>query len=119
VPSTTRTKATTQRYWSYEGARRRVRIAGRRVDALDDRVEHVADVLSRLRRDADDVSGVVAEQLGHLDRCSDRVGGRQVDLVDDRDDLQSVLDREIRVRERLCLDPLRRVDDEQRALARL
>ena len=47
------------------------------------------------------------------------VGLRQVDLVHDRDDLEVVLDREVGVRERLRLDPLRRVDDEQRALARL
>ena len=40
-------------------------------------------------------------------------------MFDDRDDLELVLDREVRVRERLRLDPLRRVDDEQRALARL
>ena len=52
-------------------------------------------------------------------RRSVRVGLRQVDLVDDRDDLEVVLDREVGVRERLRLDPLRRVDDEERALARL
>ena len=42
----------------------------------------------------------------------------QVDLVDDRDDLEVVVDREVGVGERLRLDALRRVDDEQRALAR-
>ena len=44
---------------------------------------------------------------------------RQVDLVHDRDDLEVVVDREVRVRERLGLDPLRRVDDEQCTLAGL
>ena len=44
---------------------------------------------------------------------------RQVDLVDDGDDLEVVLEREVRVGECLRLDALRRVDDEQRALARL
>ena len=34
-------------------------------------------------------------------------------------DLEAAVDREVRVRERLRLDPLSRVDDEQRALARL
>ena len=43
---------------------------------------------------------------------------RQIDLVDDRDDLEVVLDREVRVGQRLRLDALRRVDDQQRALAR-
>ena len=41
----------------------------------------------------------------------------QVDLVDDRDDLEVVLDREVGVGERLRLDALRRVDEQQRAFA--
>ena len=48
-----------------------------------------------------------------------RVRLRKVDLVHDRDDLQVVLDRQVGVRERLRLDALGRVHDEQRALARL
>ncbi len=43
---------------------------------------------------------------------------RQVDLVDDRDDLEVVLDRQVRIGERLRLDALRSVDEQQRALAR-
>ena len=46
-----------------------------------------------------------------------RVGGGQVDLVDDRHDLVVVLDRLVDVGQRLRLDALRRVDDQQRALA--
>ena len=42
----------------------------------------------------------------------------QIDLVDDRDDLEVVLDREVGVGERLRLDALRRVDQQQRAFAR-
>ena len=42
---------------------------------------------------------------------------RQVDLVDDRDDLEIVLDREVRVRQGLRLDALRGIHQEQRALA--
>ena len=64
-------------------------------------------------------SGVVADQVGHLLRGAVGVGLRQVDLVDDRDDLEVVLDREVGVRERLRLESLRGVDDEQRPLARL
>ena len=45
------------------------------------------------------------------------VGGGQVDLVDHRHDLMVVLDRLVDVGERLRLDPLRRVDHQQRALA--
>ena len=51
--------------------------------------------------------------------CCDPVGlgGGQVDLVDDGDDLEVVLDRQIGVGERLGLDALRRVHHEHRALA--
>ena len=41
----------------------------------------------------------------------------QVDLVDDRDDLEVVVEREVGVGERLRLDALRGVDDQQRAFA--
>ena len=51
-------------------------------------------------------------------RASSGLRARQVDLVDDRDDLEVVLDREIGVGERLRLDALRRVDQQQRAFAR-
>ena len=46
-----------------------------------------------------------------------RLRARQVDLVDDRDDLEVVLDREVGVGQRLRLDALRGVDQQQRALA--
>jgi hypothetical protein len=100
-----------------ERARRCVELARRRGDPLDDGVEHRVDTLPRLRRDAQHVRRVVADQVCDLGRRAVGVGLRQVDLVDDRDDLEVVLDREVRVRERLRLDALRGVDDEQRALA--
>ena len=102
-----------------ERARRRCAVALRRRDPLDDRVEHVLDAEPRLRRDAEHAVGVVGEQVGELLRGAVRIGLRQVDLVHAGDDLEVVVDREVGVRERLRLDPLRRVDDEQRALARL
>ena len=100
-------------------ARRRVGIAGGRRNPLDDRVEHGVDALAGLGRDAQHLRRVVADQVGDLGRRAVRVRRRQVDLVHDGDDLEVVLDREVGVRERLRLDPLRRVDDEQRAFARL
>ena len=64
------------------------------------------------------LAGVEADDL--LDLPPHLVGLRagQIDLVDDRNDLEVVLDGEIRVGERLRLDALRRVDEQQRALAR-
>ena len=45
------------------------------------------------------------------------LGGGEIDLVDHRHDLMVVLDRLVDVGERLRLDPLGGVDDQQRALA--
>ncbi len=92
-----------------------VALGGR--DLLDDRFEHVGDADAgfgagehRLAGvDADDVLDLVADLFG--------LGGGEVDLVDDGDDLVVVLDRLVDVGEGLGLDPLRGVDDEQRAFA--
>ena len=59
--------------------------------------------------EADDLLDLAARLLG--------LRARQIDLVDDRDDLEVVLDREIGVGERLRLDALRGIDEQQRALA--
>ena len=63
-------------------------------------------------------AGVEADDLLDLLPHALRVGGGQVDLVDDRHDLMVVLDRLIDVGEGLRLDALRGVDDQQRAFAR-
>ena len=76
-----------------------------------------ADAEARLGRDAQHVVGRAAEEVGDLLRPAIGLGRGQVDLVQDGHDLEVVLDREVRVRERLRLEPLRGVDDEQRALA--
>ncbi len=93
-------------------------VAGGGRDLLDDRLERFLDADARLGAgehgfgcvDADDVLDLVAHLLG--------LGGGEVDLVDDGDDLVVVLDRLVHVGERLRLDPLRRVDHQQRTLAR-
>ncbi len=123
-PSTTRTNATTPRYWSYEESKTRARagacgIAARGRDALDDRVEHGLHALAGLRGGAQYPIGIVADELGQLAGDAVRIGLRQVDLVDDRKQLEVVLDREVGVRDGLRLDSLRGVDDEHGALARL
>ena len=102
-----------------ERPRGRVRSPRRRRYPLDDRVEDVLDPDAGLRGDPQDVRRVVADQIRDLGRRPVRVGLRQVDLVHERDDLEVVLDRQVRVRERLRLRSLRGVDDEERAFARL
>ena len=46
------------------------------------------------------------------------VGIRQIDLVDDRYDREALFVREMHVRDRLRLDALRGIDNEQRAFTR-
>ena len=99
-------------------ARRRGRVAARRRDLLDERVEHLDDARPRLGADAQHPVGRLAQQLGDLRRDPLGLGAGQVDLVEAGDQLQPGVDREVGVRERLRLDALRGVDDEQGALAR-
>ena len=102
-----------------ERARGCIRLAGRCRDPLDDRIEHLRDADAGLRGDPQHALGRLAEEVAELLRGAVGIGLREVDLVRGRDDLEAAVDREVRVRERLRFDPLRSVDDEQRALARL
>ncbi len=63
------------------------------------------------RIEADDGFNLLADTLG--------LGRRQIDLVDHRNDFQVVVQRQIRIGQRLRLHALRRVHHQQRALARL
>jgi hypothetical protein len=100
-----------------QGLGRSVHVARRRWDPVDDGVQDGVDALARLRADAQHVVGRAADDRHHL--AGDLVGscGRQVDLVEHRDDLEVGLERQVEVRDRLRLHPLRRVDEEDRALA--
>ena len=94
-------------------------VAFRGRDAGDDRLEDVVDAGAVLgageddlfARDRQDVLELVHDRLG--------VGRWQVDLVQDGDEGQVLLQRQVDVGERLGLDALRGVDDEDRALAGL
>ena len=101
----------------HERLQRRVRVALRGGDVVDDAVEHGLNVDALLGGDLRRVHGGDADDVLDLGLGAVRVGGGQVDLVDDGQDLQIVVQREIGVRERLRLDALRGVHDEHRALA--
>ena len=93
------------------------RVALGRRDVVDDRLQHFVDADAglgggehRFRRvEADDVLDLLLDPLG--------VGGGEVDLVDDGDDLVVVLDRLVDVGQRLRLDALGGVHHQQRAFA--
>ena len=97
--------------------RRRRRLALRRRDPLDDRLEHVDHPLSGLGRDPHHLVRVASEQVGDLAGHALGLGAGQVDLVEHRDQLEAVLDRQIGVGDGLRLDTLSGVDDQQRPLA--
>ena len=92
------------------------RSLGRR-DALHDGFEDLGDAQPGLGADEDGVGGIEADGVfDHLFGARD-VGARQVDLVDDRDDFESVIDGEVGVGQGLGFDALRGIDDQQRAFA--
>ena len=93
-------------------------IALRRRQPRHQRFQHPLDVEPGLGRDQHRVRGVEADHI--LDLLLDPVGlgGRQVDLVQDRHDLVPGGDRLVDIGEGLRLDPLAGVDHQQRALAR-
>ncbi len=100
-----------------ERLQRSVAVTRRWRDALDDRVEEVGHALARLGAHAQDRGGGDAEHALDLVGVEIGIGGGEVDLVQHRDDLEVVLEREVAIGEGLRLDPLRGVDDEHHAFA--
>ena len=100
-----------------QGLERRRLVALGRGQALDDRLEHETDVEAGLGRDRHRVRSIETDHV--LDLLLDPLGlgGRQVDLVEHRHNLVPGVERVIDVGQRLRLDPLARVDHQERALA--
>src|SRR3954447_22087307 len=94
-------------------------VALRRRDPRDDRLEDVRDAGPVLGRGEDDLLARDGQHV--LELVHDRVGvrRRQVDLVEDRDEREVLPQREMDVGERLRLDALGGVHDEDRALTGL
>ncbi|PRD36405.1 UNVERIFIED_CONTAM: hypothetical protein NCL1_08904 [Trichonephila clavipes] len=96
---------------------RRGAVADRRRDARDQRLQHVDDTQAGLGRalrridrlDTDDLLDLLADTL--------RLGLRQVDLVQHRHDLETLLDGGVAVGDRLRLHALGGIDHQQRAFA--
>ena len=83
-----------------------------------DFLEHFVDADSRFRRCEHGVVRIESDHVLDLLAHALRLGRRQIDFVDDREDVEIVVDGEIRIRERLRFDALRGVDDEHRAFTR-
>ena len=100
-----------------QGPQRVAVVAGRWLDLLNDRLEERIDTEAGLGADLDSKIAIKAEVVVDLVEARLDIGGREVDLVDHRDDRQIVLHRHIEVCQRLCLDPLCGVDEQKRTLA--
>jgi hypothetical protein len=96
----------------------RIAIALRRRQARDDRLQHVGNAKAGLGRDHHRVGGVDADDV--LDLLLDllRLRGRKVDLVQDRNDLMTRVERVVDVGKRLRFDALAGVHHQQGTLAR-
>lgn len=77
----------------------------------DDLVEQRLDTQPGLGGDLENVRRVAANEIGKLLGELLGLGGRQVDLVEHRNDLQIVLHRQIQIGEGLGLDALSGVDE--------
>ncbi len=122
LPSLTRTRITTPRYWSYPAIDQQCLQGRRAVPAgsrqpSDQRLQHAFDVETGLGADLDRVGGVEPDHVLDLLLHPLGLGGGKVDLVEHGHDLVAGVERLIDVGERLRLHPLARVDHQQAALA--
>ena len=100
-----------------ERLQRRFGIALGLRNAFDETLDQLFDALARLAGDLERVVGRDADDLLDFLHDARGVGGRQVDLVDDRHHLEPELGGRVAVGDALRLDALRGVDHQQRAVA--
>ena len=123
VPSNTRTTMMTPRYESYQESKIRALsgasgspVGGGRRATMASRISSVPMPSLALARMAPSPSQ--ADDVLDLAACFLGLRAGQIDLVDDGDDLEVAVDGEVRVGQRLRLDALRRIHQQQRAFAR-
>ena len=86
-------------------------------DLGNDLLEDVGDARAGLAARGDGVVAVEPDDLLDLVAGPLHVARGQVDLVQNRNDLEPLIESQVHVRQRLRLDALRRVDDQDRAFA--
>ena len=90
-----------------------LRVAFRGGNPLHDRIQDRRDALSRTGGDLEYVFVAAAEQVDDLVGNHLDLGGFHIYLVKDRDDLETVVDRQVEVRNGLGLDTLGGIHDQQ------
>ena len=101
-----------------QGLERGLRITLRRRNSVDYRVENRGHPLSGARRDLEHLLRLAAQQVAHLVGHDLHLGGIHVYLVQNRDDLQTVVYSHVEIGDGLGLHALGRVHNEQRAFTR-
>ena len=99
------------------GPRRSIRISHRGRQVADNLVQQRLDAHAGLTGNQQHVLGLAADQAGQFRGVLLRLRRRQVDLVQHRDDGEVVLHGQVQVGQCLGLDALRRVHQQDRALA--
>jgi hypothetical protein len=100
-----------------ESAQRGLRVSLRGRHLRHDRLEQLRHALTGLRRDPMHVVRVTPDQRGQLLRVLLRLSGGKIDLVQYRDDLEACVNRQIKVRQGLRLDPLGRIHQQKDPIA--
>ena len=93
--------------------RRCVGIAFGGRDTFDDGIDQVVDADAGFGRDHQGVGSIDADRRLDLLRHTFGFGGRKVDLVDHRHDLQVVVEGQVDIGDRLGLHPLCGIDDKK------
>ena len=88
-------------------------------DSRDECLENFGDADPRLRRREDDLFSWNREGVFEFAHHRIGVGGGEVNLVQHRNDHQAELHRQVHIGERLRLDPLARIHNEDGAVAGL
>ena len=102
----------------YQRPQRFVCGQSRRRNTRDNRLENFANANPQLRARLDRFLRRNGKDFFQLPLHRRDIGIRQIDLVDDRNNREPLFVREMNVRHRLRFDSLRRIDNEQRTLAR-
>ena len=102
-----------------ECAQRRIKWATRCGNARDKCLKNFGDTDASLRRRKDHLFPWNGEGVFEFGHHHLGIGGREIDLVEHRNDHQAELHRQVHVGERLRLDPLAGINDEDGAVAGL
>ena len=97
----------------YQGLGWLGRVSGRRRYTLHDGLKHLFDSESGLGRYHQHVRRIETDDILDLLRHPVRIRRGEIDLVHDGNQLEIRVHCEIGVRKGLCLDPLRRIDDQE------